>query len=431
MTRARRGLSPALFLVCLCLALPAGAAADDPTADPYFGDQWGLQDINAPAAWQLSTGAGVKVAVVDTGVWAGQEDLAGRVLGGWGFDGSTDDSNDHGTRVAGVIAAVKGNGKGIAGVAPDASIVPIRAFDAASTADGATILEAVDRAARSGARVVNLSFGTKPLSGDEAKTARRRWRTALAAHPETLYVAAAGNESNDNDVSPEYPCSVDSPNLICVGAYGQSGARSADSNYGAGTVDLFAPGEQIYTTSKLGYWADSGTSMAAPFVSGEAALLFAEVPQLTPGDAIHLILGTARTVDAFAAQSASGGRPDALAALRAATADGDRDGVYDIFDRCPAQPSSSADGCAVQLPTPTPSPSPTPLPTPVPPVEPARDPQRPRLQRDPPLQLAAAVGDRVPEGEDAESAGLAQRTLKTRVTVLPAPAADDGTAITR
>src|SRR4051812_34713712 len=109
-TRARFGASLALSLICLSAALAAPAAAVDAPNDPYFDDQWGLQDINAPAAWDLSTGAGVKVAVVDTGVRATQPDLVGHVLPGWGFDGTTDDSNDHGTRVSGVIAAIRNNG---------------------------------------------------------------------------------------------------------------------------------------------------------------------------------------------------------------------------------------------------------------------------------------------------------------------------------
>src|ERR1044072_5400788 len=105
--RPRHRASRGRGLVCLTalLAAPAAiarAAADVPN-DPDFNEQWGVQDINAPQAWDLSTGAGVKVAVVDTGVRATQEDLAGHVLPGWVFDGTTDDTNDHGTRVSGVI----------------------------------------------------------------------------------------------------------------------------------------------------------------------------------------------------------------------------------------------------------------------------------------------------------------------------------------
>jgi subtilisin family serine protease len=376
-TRALFGASLALPLICLSAALAAPAAAVDAPNDPYFNDQWGLREINAPQAWDLSTGAGVKVAVVDTGVRATQEDLLGHVLPGWGFDGTTDDTNDHGTRVSGVIAATSNNHKGIAGVAPDASIVPIRALAGASTFDEDTIVLALGKAAESGARVVNLSFGTDPLAGREAARIRGEIDAALAAHPDTLYVAAAGNEGNDNDASPVYPCSSTQPNLICVGSYRESGALASDTNYGAETVDMFAPGVEIWTTSKFAfnYFPDSGTSMAAPFVSGEAALLFSKVPRLTPERAISLILGSAAPLQAAAAKSVSAARPDALAALQAAVVDTDRDGVYDVVDNCPTDANSTVDGCnppPSTTPTPTPvasvqpTPTPTPRPDPVP-----------------------------------------------------------------
>ena len=376
MTRAFLSASLALSLICLSVILAAPAAAAVPN-DVYFDQQWGLQQINAPAAWDLSTGAGVKVAVVDTGVSATQEDLAGHVLAGWGFDGTTDDTNDHGTRVSGVIAATRNNGKGIAGMAPDASIVPIRALAGPSTFDEDTIVLALGKAAESGARVVNLSFGTNPLAGREAARIRAKIDGALAAHPDTLYVAAAGNEGNDNDDSPVYPCSSDQPNLICVGSYSESGDLAYDTNYGAQTVDLFAPGVLIYTASKFGfYFPDTGTSMAAPFVSGEAALLFAKVPKLTPAEAISLILGSAAPLQAGAAKSVSAGRPDALAALQSATVDTDSDGVYDVVDACPTQANPTVDGCSVPPPpTPTPTPVPTVMPTPTPTPHPDPVPQ--------------------------------------------------------
>lgn len=367
MTRALFGASLALPLICLSAALAAPAAAIDAPNDPWFDDQWGLQDANVPDAWALSTGAGVKVAVVDTGVLATQEDLAGHVLAGQDLVGGSGPMDDHGTRVSGVIAATRNNGKGIAGAAPDASIVPIRAFQGASSFDEDTIVEAMAAAADSGARVVNLSFGTDPLAGREAARVRAKIDGVLAAHPNTLYVAAAGNEGNDNDDEPVYPCSSDEPNLICVGSYRESGSLAPDTNYGAHTVDLFAPGVLIYTTSKFGYIPDTGTSMAAPFVSGEAALLFSKVPRLTPELAIDLILGSAAPLQAGAAKSVSAARPDALAALQEAVVDTDRDGVYDVVDNCPTDANSTVDGC-------DPPPPPTPTPTPVPSVQPTPTP---------------------------------------------------------
>src|SRR5262245_25961830 len=130
-TRARFGASFALSLVFLGLAAPVASDALD-------FNVWGAEDVNAPAAWSMSRGAGVQVAVVDTGVMATHEELSGRV------QGSDSDVQGHGTAVAGVIAANPDNNKGIEGVAPDVSIVPIRAFSDDGTQSADAIVEALD-----------------------------------------------------------------------------------------------------------------------------------------------------------------------------------------------------------------------------------------------------------------------------------------------
>jgi subtilisin family serine protease len=374
-TRVRRGLVLALPLVCLYVALPSAfGAAGDPQPDPKLPQQWGLQDINAPAAWRTSTGAGVTVAVVDTGITARHEDLIGHIApGGWGLEGSIVDESGHGTEVSGVIAATKDNGLGIAGVAPDASILPIRAFKDTESVSVEDLLGAMDRAGDSGARVVNLSLSSEPMGPAERKTSavRRQMRDVLAKHPNTLYVAAAGNGLNgvgtDNDREPVFPCSADATNLICVGASQQTpqGTRPwSGSNYGRTSVDIFAPGTGIFTTAlgSSSYTDFTGTSAATPFVSGEAALLFSKVPRLTPEGAIRLILSTSRFGALFAGKSASGGGPDAAAALAEATVDQDGDGVYDVVDACPQQAYATETGCAAPGATPTPAATPTPTP---------------------------------------------------------------------
>ncbi len=361
-TRARRGVSLALPLVCLCLGAPVASDAAD-------FNVWGAEDVNAPAAWALSRGAGVRVAVVDTGVEAFHDELLGRVSdGGWGFDGTVDDtsSTGHGTAVSAVIAANPDNGKGIEGVAPDATIVPFRAFADATAPDPSDVVEALDRAGDSGARVVNASFATLPYMrrNDEFKSAEAALDGALAAHPDTLYVTAAGNEGNDNDSNPVLPCNANVSNVICVGAYAQDRRPWLDTNYGDETVDLYAPGVSIRsatTPSSSSYNYFSGTSMSAAYVSGVAALLFAKVPALTPEDVITLLQTTARSVQAPSGASTAAGSPDAPAALQEAVADRDHDGVYDIFDDC-----TSADGCPPPTPTPTPYATPRPGPTPAP-----------------------------------------------------------------
>jgi subtilisin family serine protease len=280
--------------------------------------------------------------------------------------------------VSGVIAATTNNGVGIAGVAPDASILPIRAFADTDSVSPTVLADALDRAADSGARVVNASVASEPMSWSwrETYTVQRLMDQVLAEHPSTLFVAAAGNgvvTGNDNDDVPVFPCSSDASNLVCVGASQPDGKPFYASNYGAASVDLFAPGVVIRTTTLgNGYSFETGTSFAAPFVSGEAALLFAKVPQLTPEEAISLILSTARYDPDFAGKSATTGTPDAGAALQSATADEDGDGVYNVVDRCPTQAFATSDGC-YQAPLPpaatpqaTPVPTATPKPEPVP-----------------------------------------------------------------
>jgi thermitase len=374
-TLARRGLALAASLACLCAAPPAVSAAA--VTDIY---RWGLDSVNAPASWPISTGAGVGVAVVDTGVQSSNPDLRGRLVGGgWGFDGTTEDSFGHGTSVAGVIAANKDDGFGITGVAPGAAIVPFRAFADDSAPDPNQIAAALDRAGASGARVVNASFSSEPYHRVPWADFRKL-EAILASHPSTLYVVAAGNDGNDNDEYPTLPCNLAVANLLCVGAYDTEGRPWADingaTNYGATSVDLFAPGTWIYapTIGTPSYQFFAGTSMATAFVSGEAALLFAKVPQLTPAQAIGLILGSSRHVAALGSKAASSGAPDALAALQSATVDSDGDGVYDVVDACPSAPHPTVDGCPPPPPPPPPTPSPTASPTPAPTVTPGSEP---------------------------------------------------------
>jgi hypothetical protein len=366
-TRARRGLV-AVALACACLS-----AAD--RADAADLVHWGADDINTSAAWSLSTGTGVDVAVVDTGVMADHEELLGRIAGGgWGFDGSTDDSFGHGTAVAGIIAA-NADGKGISGVAPDASIVPFRAFADDSAPDPDLIVEGLDRAADSGAPVVNASFSTEPYRRNNYIDAMHALEAVFAAHPGTLFVTAAGNDGNDNDQYPVLPCNADAPNLICVGAYTPSHQPWDQSNFGSGHVDVLAPGTPIYSaTAGGGYDWFAGTSMATAFISGEAALLFSRIPRLTPAETIHLILSTTSPVAAFESMSASAGRPDAYAALQAGLVDSDRDGVYDVVDHCPGEAYATADGCATPAPAPTATATAAPGPVPVPTAAPAAAP---------------------------------------------------------
>ncbi len=320
-------------------------------ADPLFSQQWALantgqaggiagDDMHVPAAWETSTGEGVTVAVVDTGVNAGVADLAGQIAGnpgeipangidddhngfvddwrGWDFSARDNDPSDqqgHGTHVAGTVAALAGNGIGVAGVAPGAHVLPIRVLNSSGSGSDSTIAQGFDYAGDLGVRIVNASLGGPGAS--------QTLTNAMAAHPNTLYVIAAGNDGNDNDASPVFPCTAPLANVLCVGASDSRDMRAIfnsqqSSNYGATTVDVFAPGLMIDSTLMSGsYGFMSGTSMASPNVAGTAALALAADPSATTAQLKAAVLDSVDPVPAFHNISVSGGRVDAGAAVAA------------------------------------------------------------------------------------------------------------------
>jgi hypothetical protein len=241
-------------------------------------------DVDALGAWQHSLGAGVTIGEVDTGVDASNPDLAGQLVGGYNFvDGGviTEDENGHGTETAGIMVALQNNGVGGSGLAPEAKIMPLQVFGVSGTGSVKAVAAAFNYAGQHGLRVVNASLSlTEPSPAVE---------TAIRSHPRTLYVVAAGNSGLDNDIDPEYPCAVTAANLLCVGALDGNNAVASFSNYGS-SVSIYAPGSDIFSTTltgsceaglPCGFAFNSGTSMAAPFVSATAALLLAENPLLS------------------------------------------------------------------------------------------------------------------------------------------------------
>ena len=310
----------------------------DPDGPSVFGTF--DADIDAPEAWEFETGAGRTVAVVDTGVDPVHPDLIGRVVAGKDFVEDDDDPQDqegHGTHVAGTIAANRGNDEGIAGVAPDSSVMSLRALDASGQGLTSDVVAAFAYAGTAGVRVVNASLGSDEYSTPE--------RNAIAAHPNTLFVVAAGNGGSDgvgddNDVKPEYPCSYDLANVLCVGASDIDDERTGFTNFGDVSVDLYAPGEAIVSTSLGEYYINDGTSMATPHVASVAALLAARNPSLTASEIKAAILDNADS-------EAAGLRLNAAAALAITAADEDGDGVPDGDDNCPTVPNpgqEDADG---------------------------------------------------------------------------------------
>jgi subtilisin family serine protease len=320
-------------------------AADLPN-DPDFPKQWALHDplhdppddvdMDVPDAWDLSTGMGRTVAVVDSGVDDSHEDLAGRVLPGYDWVADDPDADDesgtgHGTHVAGIIAATKGNGRGIAGVAPEARILPLRVLGANNSGLISDMIKAYDFAGDRGVRIVNVSIAATGFSQSEYE--------AIDRHPTTLFVVAAGNHNADLDhpaTADEYPCAYDLDNVICVGASQPDDTRVTSSNYGEFTVDVFAPGFSIYSTMPGGgYDYKTGTSMATAHVAGAAALLLARNPRLTVATVKHgLVFGSEFKPD-LDAYSASPGRVNADDPMRYYV-DDDGDGKPDGLDNCPS-----------------------------------------------------------------------------------------------
>jgi subtilisin family serine protease len=284
-------------------------------SDALFRFQWGLERIDAPAAWDITTGAPeVVVGVADGGADLDHPDLAPNLVPGWDFvddDARPDDEDPsgHGTHVAGTVGARGNDGIGVSGVAWTTRIMPLRVLGADGTGTVSEAIGAYERAARSGVRIVNLSFGGAGASQAE--------RDAIAAAPGVLFVAAAGNEGADDDANPIYPCAYDLPNLVCVTASDQSDGRPAFANVGRASVDLAAPGTSIVGPVPGGWASLSGTSMAAPQVAGAAALLLAREPLARPEDLIAALVSTAVPAPAFAGVTVSGGRLDVAAALRA------------------------------------------------------------------------------------------------------------------
>jgi serine protease len=320
--------------------------------DPAYSYQWHLPAIDAPTAWDVTTGAGVIVAVLDTGVayedsgiFRLAPDLAGASFAtGWDFidgDPHPNDENGHGTHVASAIAATTNNSIGVAGVAPGVTIMPVRVLDAGGGGSDWAAAQGLRFAADNGADIVNMSFGAPTSSAVVAEA------VAYATSKGVTVVAASGN-GNENGVGGpvSYPAAMDG--VIAVGAVRYDRTRPLYSNYGP-TLDLVAPGGDLTVDqngdgygdgvlqetfvdgdpSTFGYGFLAGTSMAAPQVSAVAALLAATgagpdaIEQLLKATAVDL--GPAGRDDEYGY-----GLVQAGAAVRAGSI-----GVQGIVHACP------------------------------------------------------------------------------------------------
>lgn len=277
----------------------AGVSADAISTDPYYGRQWFLPRIGAEKAWEVEKGSGdILVAVLDTGVDPLHPDLAGRVATGYDFidgDGDPGDVNGHGTHVAGVIAARGDDGGGAAGVAWRARILPVKVLDDQGYGRYSQVIAGLRYAADNGAAVINLSLG----GGAPSQALQEAVDYAISRG--AVVVAAAGNEALD---SLSYPAACEG--VIGVGATDEEDRTTAFSNRGEG-LDLVAPGTSILSDSPGGGYAYmSGTSTAAPQVSGAVALLRSRFPDLGPSDAAQRLCDGARDLGASGYDSTSG-----------------------------------------------------------------------------------------------------------------------------
>jgi type VII secretion-associated serine protease mycosin len=276
-----------LIASCLAIAPQVHAAAND----PLLAQQWGLFAIGADRVWTTTTGQGVIVAVIDSGSGP-HPDLTENVLPGRSFSGSVElpdgtdiDASGHGSHVAGIIASVANNGIGGSGVAPNAKILPIKVLDQSGQGDARDVAAGVRYAADSGAKVINLSLGgaTESSSLTQAIT--------YANDKGAIVVAAAGNGGAAD--KPKWPASLDL--TLAVTAVDQSNNATSFDQRGD-YIDIAAPGANVVSTAKGDYVTLSGTSMAAGFVAGAAALLFAAEPRVTNAQVRDILLRTATDI---------------------------------------------------------------------------------------------------------------------------------------
>jgi subtilisin family serine protease len=326
--------------------LTANATASDTAYQN--GTLWGLQRISAASAWDITTGSSnIIVAVVDSGIRDTHQDLATQMwrnpgeIAGNGVDddgdgivdnvyginaiaglGNTMDDNSHGSHVSGTIGAAANNAGAVVGVCWQVRLMACKFLDSTGSGLTSDAIECIDFAVANGARVINCSWG----GNDNSQALFNSLSAARTA--DVLVVVAAGNDGMNNAQMPTYPASYNLDNIVVVAATDQSDALASFSNYGQTAVDLAAPGVGIYSStaaSDTSYDTYQGTSMAAPHVTGVAALMLAQTPGLSLATLRQRLLDSTVPLASLSGRCVTGGRVDAFKALSTVP-----DGVLEI-----------------------------------------------------------------------------------------------------
>lgn len=339
---------------------PAIPPAPTQTAgkDPQMAKQWGMIDSGVEAAWKISTGAPIIVAVIDTGVDYTHEDLAGQM---WrnpkeipdngidddsngfiddivGWDMLSDDNKPydmyssnlgdilnganpgHGTHCAGTIGAAVNNSKGVVSVAPNTKIMAIR-FIGDEGGTTAAAVRGIKYAVDNGAKILSNSWGSEGEDSEDPNENKMLVEAIqYAMDHDVLFVAAAGNSSrnNDTDKLKAFPASYEHENIIAVAAIDSANKIASFSNFGAKSVDLGAPGVKIMSTVPGSRYQDAiseilganwdGTSMAAPYVAGTAALYWSNHPGKNFKEVKDAILASVKSIAGLTGKTLTGGK---------------------------------------------------------------------------------------------------------------------------
>ncbi len=304
-------------------------ALNDPLLTPE--GVWGMFKIEATEAWKLSKGTEqVLVADIDTGVDYTHEDLKANIWTNpdtsaadqhsYDFankDADPMDDHSHGTHTTGSIGARGNNSIGLAGVSPYLKVIAIKFISGEGSGTTADAILSIDYAVAKGARILSNSWGG-PAEGDESDKALEE-AIIRAGQKDVLFVAAAGNDGTNNDSVPMFPAAYSAENILSVASSNSSDNLSFFSNYGIKTVDVAAPGSNINSTVPGNkYLKNSGTSMACPHVAGLAALLLSINSKLSAAQLKSIIMETVDPISSMSAKVVSGGRINALKAVKRA-----------------------------------------------------------------------------------------------------------------